>query len=352
MSHRLCSAVHKETQSKMKLEAQRELHAKYKKGKYSNLSPFIDTDGVIRVGGRIDTNIVSYEMKHPALLPMKHWISLLITRYMHQRGHNAVATTAAKTRVKYWIQRVHDLVKLVKFKCVTYREMAKKVENQLMCDLPPERLSPFTPAFHITSCDYFGPYEVKVSRNKTAKRYGVLFTCLNTRAVHLEIAVDCSTMEFIQVLRRFFAIGGQPSKFLSDNGTQLVAAEKELREMVKGWNAKELQDFCAEKSIEWKFITPAAPHHNGCAEDMFKSCKLVIKRAIGDLRLTDFELYTVFMEVANLVNQRPIGRTPNDPDDASYLCPNDMLLGRASSCVSQGPFKETMGCAKKKRASG
>ena len=210
-----------------------------------------------------------------------------------------------------------------------------------MSNLPTERLSPFTPAFHITSCDYFGPYGVKISRNKTAKRYGVLFTCLNTRAVHLELAVDCSTMEFIQVLRRFFAIRGQPAKLVSDNGTQLVATEKELREMIKGWNVNEQRDFCAEKSVEWKFITPAAPHHNGCAESMVKSCKLAIKRAIGEQRLTDFELYTVFMEVANLVNQRPIGRTPNDPDDGSYLCPNDMLLGRASSCISQGPFKET-----------
>ena len=200
---------------------------------------------------------------------------------MHQSGHNEVATTAAKTRVKYWILRVHDLAKLVKLKCETSREMEKKVENQLKCDLPPEQLSPFAPAFHITSCDYFGPYEVKVSRNKTAKRYGVVFTCLNTRAVHLELAVDCSTMEFIQFLRRFFAIRGQPAKLVSDNGTQLVAAEKELREMVKGWNVKELQDFCAERSVKWKFITPATPHHDGCAEAMVKSCKLAIKRAIG-----------------------------------------------------------------------
>ena len=104
-----------------------------------------------------------------------------------------------------------------------------------MSNLPTERLSPFTPAFHITSCDYFGPYVVKISRNKTTKRYGVLFTCLNTRAVHLELAADCSTMEFMQVLRRFFAIRGQPAKLVSDNGTQLVAEEKELREMIKGW---------------------------------------------------------------------------------------------------------------------
>jgi transposase InsO family protein len=148
-------------------------------------------------------------------------------------------------------------------------------------------------------------------------------------------------MEFIQVLRRFFALRGQPAKMLSDNGTQMVGAERELREMIEGWKATELQEYCAEKGVDWKFITPAAPHHNGCAESLVKSCKLALKKSIGEQILTPFELYTVLQEVSNLVNQRPIGRTPNDPDDGSYLCPNDMLLGRASSRISQGPFKET-----------
>ena len=207
------------------LEAQRDIQRKFKEGDYSALSPFVDKDGVIRVGGRVDKAIISYESKHPTLLPHKHWISLLITRRMHQNGNLGVAATAAKTRVKYWIQRVHDLGKLVKLKCVTCRELERKSESQLMSDLPTERLLPFTPAFYVTSCDYFGPYSVKVGRNKIAKHYGVLFTCLNTRAVHLELAVDYSAMEFIQVLRRFFAIRGQPAKLLSDNGTQLVGAE-------------------------------------------------------------------------------------------------------------------------------
>ena len=304
------------------LEAQQEIQGKYKKGDYSKLSPFVDKDGVIRVGGRVDKAIISYESKHPILLPHKHWISLLITRRMHQNGHYlGVAATTAKTRVKYWIQRVHDLTKLVKLKCVTCREFEGKTESQLMCELPTERLLPCPPEFYATSCDYFGPYSVKVGRNKTAKHYGVLFTCLNTRAVHLELAVDCSAMEFTQVLRRFFALRGQPAKMLSDNGTQLVGAERELREMIEGWNVKELQDYCAEKGVEWKFVTPAATHQNGCAEayKLVKSCKLALKKAVGDQILTPFELYTVLQEVANLVNQRPIGRTPNDPDDGSYL---------------------------------
>ena len=236
-SHLLCLALHKEIPSEALqeicnetsccsiipqafneaeipwiLKAQQELHVKYKKGEHSKLSPFVDKDGVMKVGGRIDTNIVSYEMTHPALLPKKHWISLFITRYMPQSGHNGGETTAAKSRVKYWIQKVHDLAKLVKFKCKTCREMAKKMKDQLMSNVPTEHLSSFTPAFQITSCDYFGPCVVKISRNKIRKRYGVLYMCLNTRAVHLEVAADRFTMEFMQVLRRFFSIRGQPVK--------------------------------------------------------------------------------------------------------------------------------------------
>ena len=85
----------------------------------------------------------------------------------------------------------------------------------------------------------------------------------------------------------------------------------------------------------------AVPHQNGCAEALVKSCKIALKKAVGDQILTPFELYTVLQEVSNLINQRPIGRTPNDPNDGAYLCPNDMLLGRASSRISQDPFKET-----------
>jgi len=210
-----------------------------------------------------------------------------------------------------------------------------------MANLPALRLAPYTPPFYMTACDYFGPYNVKISRNKTAKHYGVLFTCLNTRAVHLEMAVDLSTMEFLQVLRRFLAIRGRPAVKLSDNGSQFVGAEKELRQMINDINEEEVQEFCGEKGMQWKFITPGAPHQNGCAEALVKSCKRALKKAVGSQTLKPFELYTVLLEVANLVNQRPIGRIPNDPDDGSYICPNDILLGRASSEVPQGPFKET-----------
>ena len=204
-----------------------------KKGELKSLSPYTDETGIIRVGGRLDRAEMTYEVRHPALLPYGHWISTLITRYVHEKGHNGVAVTTAKTRERFWILHGHKLAKTVKFRCTVCRAANHKTETQEMAELPKERLSPNSPPFHYTACDYFGPLTVKVGRNKTAKHYGVLFTCLNTSAVHLELAVDCSTMEFLQVLRRFFAIRGQPAKIMSDNGTQFVGAEKELKNMVK-----------------------------------------------------------------------------------------------------------------------
>ena len=321
-------------------QAQRSLRVKLSSSELKVLSPFEEND-VIRVGGRADKSTMSYEDRHPILLPHDHPISVLITRYFHEQGHDGVASTAAKVRRRYWIIGVHRLAKTIKYRCVKCRSIEHKLESQRMSDLPPERMAPFTPPFYYCSCDYFGPFHVKISRNKSAKHYGVIFTCLNTRAVHLEVATNCSTSEFLQVLRRFFAIRGQPARMYSDNGTQFVGAERELREMVQGWNDQELKDFCSERGTEWKFITPQAPHQNGTAESLVKSCKVALRKAIGSQILTPFELHTCLQEVANLVNQRPIGRAPNDPDDGAYLCPNDMLLGRSSSRVPQGPFRET-----------
>eukprot|EP00057_Strongylocentrotus_purpuratus_P025475 XP_011679949.1 PREDICTED: uncharacterized protein LOC100891320 [Strongylocentrotus purpuratus] len=309
--------------------AQKSLKGRVEKGELKALSAYTDSTGIIRVGGRVDRAEMSFERKHPALLPFEHWISTLITRHVHKSGHTGVAATTAKARRRYWILKGHRLAKTVKFRCTVCRAFDHKAESQEMAELPRERLAPHTPPFHYTACDYFGPFAVRFGRNKTTKHYGVLFTCLNTRAVHLELATDCSTMEFVQVLRRFFALRGQQSQIWSDNGTQFVGAQREIKE------------FCTVKGTKWTFITPAAPHHNDCAESLVKSCKSDLKRAIGEQILTPFDLYTCLIEVANPDNQPPIGRIPTDPDDGSYLSPNDMLLGCASSDVAQEPFRQT-----------
>ena len=97
------------------------------------------------------------------------------------------------------------------------------------------------------------------------KHYGVVFTCLNTRAVHLELAVDYSAMEFIKVLRCFFAIRGRPALILSDNGTKLVGAERELREIIEGWDKEKLENLQQKRgsngnlSYRRRLIKPVVP---------------------------------------------------------------------------------------------
>ena len=104
-----------------------------------------------------------------------------------------------------------------------------------MGKLPIERLKP-APAWHSTALDLFGPFKIKdeVKKRTTGKAYGVIFNCLTTRAVHVDISSDYSTQKFLMVWRRFVSIRGYPSKLYSDNGPQLVSANEELKKVNKG----------------------------------------------------------------------------------------------------------------------
>ena len=106
-----------------------------------------------------------------------------------------------------------------------------------MGKLPVERLKP-SPAWSCTAIDLFGPFKIKdeVKKRTIGKTHGVVFNCLATRAVHVDLAADYSTEKFLMVLRRFVSIRGFPSKLYSDNGPQLVTANEELKNVVKRWN--------------------------------------------------------------------------------------------------------------------
>ena len=100
---------------------------------------------MIRVRGRVDEAIVSYDTKHPALLPSNHWLSWLIRKHAHQRGHNGVVATTTKTRKKFLILKANKLSKAVKFKCGFCGELEHRTETQLIANLPALRLAPYTP---------------------------------------------------------------------------------------------------------------------------------------------------------------------------------------------------------------
>ena len=173
----------------------------------------------------------------------------------------------------------------------------------------------------------------------TGKAYGLIFNCLAKRAVHVDISPDYNTEKFLMVLRRFVSIRGYPSKLYSDNGTELVAGNKELQKVVKDLDSKSHQQFGVRQGLKWIFSSADAPWQNTISKALIKSVKRAITLAIGESVMKFSELQTLCFEAANLINKRPIGSHQTSPDDES--CPNDLLLGRSTSRVPSGPFIQT-----------
>ena len=129
---------------------------------------------------------------------------------------------------------------------------------------------------------------------------------------------------------------------VSDPGSQLMGASRELSDWRKGWDIEQLERFGASKGLEWKSIMASSQHQNGVSEILVKLVKGVKKsllHALGDTKLSLNEMNTLMLEVSNLVNERPIGLQPNSRTDSEYLSPNSLLLGRSSARISSGPFQ-------------
>ena len=152
------------------------------------------------------------------LLPYQHRFVRLYCEYIHAKGRHGVLTTASKIRSRFWITKLLKMIQSVKLNCVTCKKLDKKLSGQVMGNLPKERLKP-APPWYSTSLDLFGPFTIRdaVKKRTTLKAYGVIFNCIGTRAVYLDLAPDYSTESFLMVLRRFVSLRGYPSKIYSNN---------------------------------------------------------------------------------------------------------------------------------------
>ena len=310
------------------------------KTRCKDLTPFIQ-DGILRVGGRLRKAPLTYDQKHPILLPASSHISKLIMRDVHcRKGHPGWEKTLCQSRQEVWILRGRNLSRKMVKACIICRICRQPFHQTLMADIPLDRLKLFSPPFTTTGVDLFGPFLLKNGRKKSTKAWGALFTCATVRAVHLEIVESLSTTSFLHAFRRFVAHHGWPSTVISDNGSSFIGTEKELRRLFKE-GRKEIQDFAVLHDVNWKFISPLSPHQGGFYETMIKQVKKSLKKEVGSHKLTWNEMSTVFAEVQCLVNSRPLSYSSNDPNDLRPLTPNHFLIGRATNDVPQGPFTET-----------
>ena len=293
------------------------------------LEPFLDKKGHLRCGGRLRLAPVSEEVKHPVIIPRQHDIARLIVRDAHGRtGHSGREYTLATIRQSYWITRARPLVREMIRKCLTCNRYRGTAASQRMADLPEDRITPGKPAFSYVGVDCFGPFLVKRGRSQE-KRYGCLFTCMVTRAVHIEKLDSLETDSFINGLTRFMARRGVPEKIRCDNGSNFVGAHRELRqEISKLHQSSKVTDTLLQRNIKWTFNPPYASHMGGVWERQIRTVRKVMTIMIKNQVLHDEMLATIFCEAESIVNGRPLTPVSDDPTDFEPLTPNHLLLLR------------------------
>ena len=305
------------------------------KGKYKRLCPVLENDGIWRVGARMRVAPFTIDSKLPALLPYNHRVTYLLMLEAHRHSHLRQDGTVSRFRCSgFWTVRCGVLAKRIVDKCVTCRELDKRLLTQQMGDITEERLTS-TFAWAFCQLDLWGPTDCRsdVNTRSTKKTWGIIIEDVNSGAVHLDIVQDYSAEAVILSLRRFGSTRGWPGIINTDPGSQLESAGGQFEAW---WSAmgKSLQTYGATKNFKWNLSPADSPWRQGKAERRIAIVKRCIAQALGEIRVTPVELQTILFEIANICNERPIGVSkPRSDGSYSLITPNQLLLGRSMNIL-------------------
>ena len=295
-------------------------------GKSNNLKKqlglYLDNDGLLRCKGRIDQADVNESARHPILLPNGLAGS---TRFINKSLHSGVSQCLSQLRYKYWIPHGRATVRSVLRKfMVCRRHEGGPYKMPLMAPLPKTRVTE-ADAFSRTVLDYLGPMFIKTSDGER-QVWVCLFTCLVTRAMHLELLLDMSADEFLLGFRRFVSQRGTPVEILSDNAQQFKTATKTLdfvwRHVIK---CPEVQNHVSNSGVKWTFIIELAPWMGGFYERLVSLVKRALRKTLNRKLLSLVQLQTVLKEVEATVNARPLVFDGEDIDSTITLTPRHFL---------------------------
>ena len=310
-----------------RLAAPPEIKFSPKQSSLYKLDPFLDSQGILRVGGRLRNASLPFEVKFPVILPRRSHVTTLIIRYFHEKiKHQERGMTLNEIRGNgYWIVGGTSAFGSYIWSCVVCRKMCSAVVEQKMADLPEDRLKP-APPFTFCVVDYFGPFSVKEGR-KEMKRYRVLFTCLASRAIHLETSTLLETDAFINALCRFTCRKGLICQLRSDQGTNFVGAKHELKAALAELDHEHIKTELLLGNCDWftfAMNVPSSSHMGGVWEWQIRTVRNVLSPLLQNngLRLENKSLRMFMCKVEAIINSRPLTvDLLNDPGSLSPLTP-------------------------------
>lgn len=301
-----------------------------KKSPLWSLDPFVDDNNLLRVGGRIRKATLHEDIKHPLILPRhSHVTNLVIDHFHEESGHSGRGMTLNAIRqAGFWIIGARAAVTKVVMKCVTCSKLRGSTCEQKMADLPEDRLEA-APPFTYSAVDYFGPFYIK-DRRSELKRWGVLFTCLASRAIHIETASSMTTDSFINAYRRFVCRRGPVRELRSDRGSNFIGGKNELDAALEEMDSSKISRELLESNcafVRFKMNVPHASHMGGFWERMIRTVRytlsaLLVKNA---QQQNDELLRTLMTEVEAIVNSRPLTYIDTTPDSLEPLSPSQIL---------------------------
>ena len=291
-----------------------------------SLRLFLDAKGLIRCGGRLENAELSRDETNPKLLPEKSRYTRFVVMHYHEKAlHAGVSQTLALVRSEYWIPSGRTVVSSVLHRCVKcqkYKGAPYKLPP--MAQLPIERVHE-SHAFAYVGIDFFGPLQAKAGK-KTLKVYGVIFSCMATRAIHLELLDDMTTGQFLLGLRRFVARRGKPLQIVSDNAPQFRMSKRILQAMWPRFAEEpDVRSYLSGEGIEWKFIVPQAPWMGGFYERLIGIVKSHLRKVLGRLILSRQQLEVLLFEIENVVNSRPLTYVQSEFSGECALTPSSFL---------------------------
>ncbi|KAL0838847.1 hypothetical protein ABMA28_016875 [Loxostege sticticalis] len=305
-------------------------------GPVKSLHPFLDDQGLLRVGGRLQNSQIPYEQKHQIILHKESKVTELIIRSEHQRlFHAGPKLLLSILNQKYWLINAMRQIKKITHKCLVCFRMKAESAKQLMGSLPQQRVTACKPFLKV-GVDFAGPLPVKNSRIRRSvetKGYICVFVCFVTKAVHLELSSDLTTDSYLACFKRLIARRGLPSEVFADNGTNFRGAANQLADLYRLHAASEhqtrVQSFSAQQGIRFHFVPSYSPVFAGLAEAAVKSTKFHLKRILQKLVLTYEQLNTILVQIEGILNSRPLVPMSSDINDFSYLTPGHFLTGSA-----------------------